>query len=233
MKESDTIKEYSDNLLGIANKIKLFGSNFVDSRIVEKILVTVPERYEASIAFLENTKDISKITLVEVIHAFQAQEQRKLMWEDYTIEGALLAVSQQAKNYKNHPTSNQSSANNYNKGKGEKKNYPPCQHCGKMGHPPFRCWRRPDAKCIKCNQLGHEAVICKNQHQQQEEDAQIANEEEEDQLFVATCFSTNASSESWLIDKGCTNHMTFDKTLFRDMKSTDVTKVGIGNGDYI
>ncbi|XP_017408059.1 uncharacterized protein LOC108320963 [Vigna angularis] len=50
MKESDTIKEYSDKLLGIANKKKLLGNNFEDSRIVEKILVTVPERYEASIA---------------------------------------------------------------------------------------------------------------------------------------------------------------------------------------
>ncbi|XP_017438417.1 uncharacterized protein LOC108344493 [Vigna angularis] len=93
MKESDTIKEYSDKLLGIAKKIKLLESNFTDSRIVEKILVTVPERYEAYIASLENTKDISKITLVEVIHAFQAQEQRRLMREDYATEGALLAKS--------------------------------------------------------------------------------------------------------------------------------------------
>lgn len=74
MKESNTIKEYSDKLLGIANKIKLLGSDFADSRIVEKILVTVPERYEASITLLENTKDLSKITFLEVLHAFQAQE---------------------------------------------------------------------------------------------------------------------------------------------------------------
>ncbi|XP_014506230.1 uncharacterized protein LOC106765982 [Vigna radiata var. radiata] len=123
MKASNTIKEYSEKLLGIANKIKLLGSNFADSRIVEKILVKVPERYEATIASLENTKDISKITLVEVIHAFEAQEQRRLMREGYATEGALLAKSQQAKNYKkNRPANNQSSANNYNKGKGENKN---------------------------------------------------------------------------------------------------------------
>jgi len=36
MKESETIKEYSDRLLGIANKIRLLGSEFSDSRIVEK-----------------------------------------------------------------------------------------------------------------------------------------------------------------------------------------------------
>ncbi|XP_006588284.1 uncharacterized protein LOC114368468 [Glycine soja] len=74
MEESKTIKEYSNKLLGIANKTKLLGSDFADSRIVEKILVTVPERYEASIASLENTKDLTKITLAEVLHALQAQE---------------------------------------------------------------------------------------------------------------------------------------------------------------
>jgi hypothetical protein len=36
MKESETIKEYSDRILGIANKIRLLGSEFSDSRIVEK-----------------------------------------------------------------------------------------------------------------------------------------------------------------------------------------------------
>ncbi|XP_006591597.1 uncharacterized protein [Glycine max] len=91
MEELETIKEYSNKLLGIA-KIKLLGSDFADSIIVEKILVTVPERYEASIASLENTKDLSKITLAEVLHALQAQEQQRLMRQDRVVEGALPAV---------------------------------------------------------------------------------------------------------------------------------------------
>ncbi|XP_020270878.1 uncharacterized protein LOC109846065 [Asparagus officinalis] len=65
MKESETIKEYSDRLLGIANKVRLLGTELSDSRIVQKILVTVPERYEASLTTLENTKDMSKIPLAE------------------------------------------------------------------------------------------------------------------------------------------------------------------------
>ena len=36
MKEFETIKEFSDKLLGIANKIQLLDDNFADSRIVEK-----------------------------------------------------------------------------------------------------------------------------------------------------------------------------------------------------
>ena len=59
--------------------------------------------------------------------------------------------------------------------------------------------------------VGHKAVICRNKIQQHGEEAQITNQEYEDQLFVAACISGSDSSESWLIDSGCTNHMTHAK----------------------
>jgi len=217
MKDSETIKEYSDRF---SNKVRLLGTEFTDSKIVEKILVTVPERYEASITTLENTKDLSKITLAGVLHALQAQEQRRHMRQDQVVEGALPA--------KHHEVG--SSQSSQSKDKGKKKNYPPCEHCGKMGHPPFRCWRRPNTKC---NQLGHEAVICKGTFQQHETNAKVVEQNEEYQIFVATCFSARSSSECWLIDSGCTNHMTYDKTLFKDLKPVKSSKFRIGNGGYI
>lgn len=72
MIESETIKDYSDRLLSIAPEVRLLGPKFADSIIVEKILVIVPERYEASITILENTKNLIKITLAVVLHALQA-----------------------------------------------------------------------------------------------------------------------------------------------------------------
>jgi len=78
----------------------------------------VPDKYEASIASLENTKDLSKITLTEVLHALQAQEQRRLMRQDRVVEGALPSKHHEvdeSKNFffkKNQPASNENSANN-------------------------------------------------------------------------------------------------------------------------
>ena len=63
------MKEYSDRLLSIANKVRLLGSVLNDSRIVEKLLVTVPEKFETTIITLENTKDLSKISLTELLNA--------------------------------------------------------------------------------------------------------------------------------------------------------------------
>jgi hypothetical protein len=239
MKESETIKEYSDRLFGIVNKVRLLGISFTDFRIVEKILVTVPKKYEASITTLENTKDLSKITLAELLNALQAQEQRRLMRQAHFTEGAL-QVQYLDSNKKKLKKKNQASSSNkttasqfQGKGKFIKRNFSPCQHYNKICHPPFKCWKRPDARCSKCNQLGHEAIICKTKPQKQEEDAQVASQDDEDQMFVAMCFSVQTSSNHWLIDNGCTNHMAFDKSLFKTLQSTEVAKVKFENGDCI
>uniref|UniRef100_M1B1W5 Retrovirus-related Pol polyprotein from transposon TNT 1-94-like beta-barrel domain-containing protein n=1 Tax=Solanum tuberosum TaxID=4113 RepID=M1B1W5_SOLTU len=236
MKETETIKDYSERLLNIANRVRLLGSVLNDSRIVEKILVTVPERFEATINTLENTKDLSKITFAELLNALQAHEQRRVMREEGNTEGALFAKPQDGgknKKKKNKKNGEGISAST-TKGKSghSKKSYPLCKH-NKKGHPSYKCWRRPDARCSKCNQLGHEVVICKNNGQQQEAEAQIVDGKEEDQLFVATCFSSRSSSKYWLIDSGCTNHMTNGMSLFKELKPTTITKVRLGNGDHL
>ncbi|XP_020591671.1 uncharacterized protein LOC110032391 [Phalaenopsis equestris] len=89
MKETKTIKEYSNRLLNIANRVKLLGSFLEDSTIVQKIPVTMLERFEATITTLENMKDLLKIALTEHLSALQAQEQRHVMREEIIVEGAL------------------------------------------------------------------------------------------------------------------------------------------------
>ena len=239
MKESETIREYSDRLLSIVNKVRLLGTEFPDTRIVQKILVTIPERFESTISSLENSKDLSNITLAELLYALQAQEQRRLMREEGMIEGALQAKLKLNQGHKGEEKKAQGNrfeqedtSNKGSKGENEKPNHPPCQHCGKRNHPHFRCWKRPDIRCNKCNQLGHIAKICKNRKQPQTE-AQVVDEQEEEQLFVATCFSTSNNSESWLIDSGCTHHMTYDEELFKELDRTTISKVRIGNGECI
>ncbi|CAN1122661.1 Retrovirus-related Pol polyprotein from transposon TNT 1-94, partial [Linum perenne] len=112
--------------------------------------------------------------------------------------------------------------------------FPPCKYCGKQ-HSSTRCWRRPDAKCTKCNQLGHETWLCRNDYENSAEEAKVADqeEEEEDHLLVASCYASQMSSKAWLIDSGCTNHMTFNKDLFKDLIPTTQLRVKIGDGTYL
>ncbi|XP_050937962.1 uncharacterized protein LOC127148417 [Cucumis melo] len=126
-------------------KSELLGFEFKDSRIVEKILVSVPEKFEASISTLENTKDLTQITLAEILNALQAQEQRRAMRQEGAVEGALPTKHHEngrnnnKKKFfkKNQISTRESSA--YNKVGVKKGSYPPCSHCNKQGHPPFKC----------------------------------------------------------------------------------------------
>jgi len=77
MQEDKTIFKYSDRISLIINNIRLLGEDFPNSRIVEKVLVTLPKRFESKISSLEESKDLSKISLGELISVLQAQEQQR------------------------------------------------------------------------------------------------------------------------------------------------------------
>ena len=69
MKETENIKEYSNRLLAIVNKIRLIGEELPDRRIMEKVLVSLPERFEAKISSLEESRDVTQITLTELVNS--------------------------------------------------------------------------------------------------------------------------------------------------------------------
>ena len=97
MKETGTINGYTDRLLGIANRVKLLGKDFSNERIVQKILVIVPEKYELKISALEESKDLLTIILGELINALQAQEQRRMMRQEEVVQGAFHTKAQNSR----------------------------------------------------------------------------------------------------------------------------------------
>ncbi|KAF2324814.1 hypothetical protein GH714_017248 [Hevea brasiliensis] len=88
MKDSDTVKEYVDRLLEIINKLKLLVEGMPNNRIVEKILVTL---LEISLVALEEVQDLTEISLAELLNALHAQEQRRQIREDGSVEGIMQA----------------------------------------------------------------------------------------------------------------------------------------------
>ena len=52
--------------------------------------------------------------------------------------------------------------------------------------------------------------------------------EKEEHLFVATYFASDITSETWLIDSGCTHHITHDKGMFVKLDKTHFRKSELG-----
>ncbi|XP_030540737.2 uncharacterized protein LOC115748399 [Rhodamnia argentea] len=177
MKDSESVKEYSDRLIEIAEKIRVLGTDLKDERLVQKILVPLPKKFEATIASLENTRDLGDIKLAELLSALQAQEQRRPMRREEPVEGALQAkvkFNDGGKGKKWNQSKGNAGDSKFAAKEGSssesgkwKKNKKPCQHCGGTTHQSFRCWRRPNAKCRRCHKMGHiEAMHKENNHQQ-------------------------------------------------------------------
>ncbi|KAJ8758587.1 hypothetical protein K2173_000308 [Erythroxylum novogranatense] len=81
LKEHESIQEYSDRLMTLVNNIRLLGEDLFESKIIEKIFISLPEKFEAKISSLEDSRDINDLTLSELINALQTQEQRRAMWK--------------------------------------------------------------------------------------------------------------------------------------------------------
>nr|KYP41595.1 hypothetical protein KK1_037041 [Cajanus cajan] len=134
MKETETIKSYADKLLSIANKVRLLGKDFSDERIVQKILVTVPEKYESKILALKESKDLSKITLGELVNALQAQEQRRMMRHKEAVQGAFHIKAQNSEGGKDKKNNKWKNKKPESSNKQQNDIFLPCPHCKKTNH---------------------------------------------------------------------------------------------------
>jgi len=47
---------------------------------------------------------------------------------------------------------------------------------------------------------------------------------DEDLLLTTSCVTTNKSSRDWIIDRGCTNHMTHDTEIFKELNKSNISK---------
>ena len=91
MEEDEIVRQYTDKLRKVVNQIKLLGEELTDKRIVEKVLVSLPEKFESKISLLEDSRDLTSMSLTELVNALQALEQRRAIMEKQSTKGAFLA----------------------------------------------------------------------------------------------------------------------------------------------
>ncbi|RVX16307.1 Retrovirus-related Pol polyprotein from transposon RE2 [Vitis vinifera] len=142
MKETKAVKDYTDKLLMLANKIRMLGEEFSDTREVEKILEEI----------IEETFQVKEVDQA------QGGNKGKKQWSKKS----------------NKKGENSNSGGNQGK------------------HPPCPYWH--------ANSCG--------------------------------IWKGSSSSDDWLLDSGCTKHMSFDESLFNKVNKSEVSKVRIGNGQY-
>ncbi|WJZ92889.1 hypothetical protein VitviT2T_011862 [Vitis vinifera] len=241
MKDDESVKDYSGRLMDVVNQMRLLGEAFTDQKVVEKIMVSVPQKFEAKISAIEESCDLQTLTIVELTSKLHAQEQRVLMRGDEATEGAFQA-NHKGKNSRNLQ-GKKFFKNSRGKAEGSsrKGKFPPCSHCKRTNHAEKDCWHKgkPLFNCNFCNKLGHSEKYCrakkKQSQQQPEQHASVTEEDKNDDehLFMASQALSSHELNTWLIDSGCTSHMTKHLSIFTSIDRSVQPKVKLGNGEVV
>ena len=79
MKEGETVKEYASKLIELVNKIRVLGEVFEDAKVIEKMMISLPAKFESKISAIEKSCDLKTLSVVELISKLQAQNREQLL----------------------------------------------------------------------------------------------------------------------------------------------------------
>ena len=68
MKESDNIDSFFTHVIGLVTQIRSHGETLEERKIVEKVLRSLPSRFDAIVVAIEETNDLSQFP-VDELHA--------------------------------------------------------------------------------------------------------------------------------------------------------------------
>jgi hypothetical protein len=87
MTESENVDQFMTRVMGIVNQIRLTGEAIPDQRIVEKVLKSLPKKFEMVVTAILESKDLSNFSVDELMGSLLSHE-TKLHLEDESIVNA-------------------------------------------------------------------------------------------------------------------------------------------------
>ena len=74
MKENETLNELSSKLMELVNQIKSYGEEINDKRIIEKLLINLPDKFDPIVAVIKETKYLSLLNVQELFGSLKTYE---------------------------------------------------------------------------------------------------------------------------------------------------------------
>ncbi|XP_074322781.1 uncharacterized protein LOC141659753 [Apium graveolens] len=247
MKASENIGEYVTRLKTVTNEMKRNGESLDDVRVMEKLLRSLMRKFDYVVTSIEESKDLSKISIDELVGSLQAHEQRMNQYDDTShLEKAL-----QSKVSIGESSSSSSSGRGrggfrggYRGGRGRGRQsfnrsqntegYRPSGHGQNFrgrGRGGFQRGDKSQFQCYNCNKFGHFSYECRSP--KVEERSHFAAAKEDKDIGTAMFLTYKGDEESkknvWYLDSGASNHMTGHKDLFTEIDETISGEVTFGD----
>ncbi|XP_074347359.1 uncharacterized protein LOC141686208 [Apium graveolens] len=251
MKTSENIGEFVTRLKAITNEMKRNGESLDDVRVMEKLLHSLTRKFDYVVTSIEESKDLSTISIDELVGSLQAHEQLMNQYDDAShLEKAL-----QSKVSIGDSSGGSSSVRcrggfrgGYRGGRGRGRQsfnrgqnfegYQPSvrgQNFRGRGRSGFQRGDKSQFQCYNCNKFGHFSYECRAP--KVEERSHFAAAKEDKDVGTAMFLTYKGDEENkknvWYLDSGASNHMTGHKDLFTEINETISGEVTFGDSSKI
>lgn len=243
MEKSEKVCDYFTRILTLTNQMKVCGERVSDQMIVEKVMRTFTPNFDYIVAAIEESKDLADMKVEELQASLEAHEQRladRSSEKEVTQALQSQILSKKGKNWKGKGKWKQGKYN----GGGSNQNqdhsdHDPGESSRKKGDGDKGSRRKFDRnkiQCYNCQKFGHFADECKfnnkGQRKKNSDEAHLAQENSDSDNEPVLLMTTSeidppatASSDSWYLDTGCSNHMTCRKEWLTDLDPNKKTKI--------
>ncbi|XP_010267663.1 PREDICTED: uncharacterized protein LOC104604813 [Nelumbo nucifera] len=216
MKEKESVQVFLSKVSRIVNHMKSYGESISNETVVSKVLRSLTSKFYHVVAAIEESKDLSTYTFDELMSSLLTHETR-------------LRISYEKVEEKGFHVKGESSYKGKSENSGGQGQSRGCQgRGGGRGRGQFGDQRQHKStiQCQYCKKLGHKEVDCWTKQKQTNFTEKV---EEESKLFRAHSPIDNASNGVWLLDSGCSNHMSRTKSLFKELDESQKSEVRLGD----
>ena len=92
MRENELLKDYFTRLFDVVNKMKTYGEELPNERIVQKLLISLTKPYDSIVSVIEETKDTETLSGQDVMASLRDFDQRLGRHADFAPEKAFQSL---------------------------------------------------------------------------------------------------------------------------------------------
>ena len=88
MKDNETVDCFMTQVMNVVNQLWQYGEELSDQRVIEKLLRSLPKKFEAVVVPIEEFKNISQMHIEEITGSLISYESRMNRYDDTPLENA-------------------------------------------------------------------------------------------------------------------------------------------------
>ncbi|GJS67752.1 retrovirus-related pol polyprotein from transposon TNT 1-94 [Tanacetum coccineum] len=216
MKDEELVKDYSARMMDVVNQMRLHGEVMKDQKVVEKMMISVPPKFEAKISAIEESCDLDTLTVSGLTSKLQAQEQRISIRSEEKVEVLfeyLLKVTRLE-------IQNKTLSEEEILAKGTTKVLP------------YKTLLHHQIKFRHLEKYGRVKKARNNTQGVQQANVFGEDQVDDEHLFKASHLDKHPDSLTWLMDSRCTSYMIPKRFFFISLDTKDNLRVKLGDGSY-